>query len=117
MTLRQRLLDALGPLGYDIFLQGSLAPDQPTPATFITYFLIEDEDRSFYDNQATLSFPRIQLCFYSTSMNVLNTLPEQVTPLIKAAGFVRDNRGRDLGMENGLYGWMMVLLTTERSRT
>jgi hypothetical protein len=115
MTTRERLLNALTPLGFEVYLQGSLAADQPLPATFITYFVLDGSDQRFYDSQATLSFPIIQLVLYATKLSVLNTLPDLVSTQLKAHGFVREGRGRDMGYEGHHYGWVMTLMTTERN--
>ena len=55
MNVRDRLIEALNPLGYEVKLQGSYAEPEPLPETFITYFILDSPDGSYYDDQPQLT--------------------------------------------------------------
>lgn len=115
MNVRDRLISALEPLGFEVRLQGSYAEDEPLSETFITYFIVDSPDGSFYEDGPLVTYIRVQVVLYSKKMSVLTTLPEQIFRACRAAGFIRDSRGRDLGFEGEHYGWSMNFISTERN--
>ena len=115
MNVRDRLIEALSPIGYEVKLQGSYAEPEPLPETFITYFILDSPDGSYYDDQPQLTHTRIQVILYSKKMSLINVVPDLIFHSARAAGFIRDSRGRDVGYEGEHYGWMMNFITTERN--
>jgi len=115
MNVRDRLIQALTPLGYEVRLQGSYVEAEPLPETFITYFILDSPDGSYYDDQPRLSYIRIQVILYSKRMSVINTVPSSIFTACRNAGFIRDSRGQDMGFEGEHYGWMMNFISTERN--
>lgn len=115
MNVRDRLISALEPLGCEVRLQGSYAENEPLPESFITYFIVDSPDGTFYEDGPLLTYIRIQVVLYSMKISVINTFPEQIFAACRNAGFIRDSRGRDLGFEGDHYGWSMNFITTERN--
>jgi hypothetical protein len=114
MNVRDRLLNALEPLGVEVRYQGSLSDEEPLSETLITYQIIDSSDEGFYDNEATKAITQIQLMIYSTKMSIIKDLPDHLSQLIKQAGFVRESRGKDAGFFNHHYAWLMEIHHTER---
>lgn len=115
MNVRDRFIHALEPLGFEVRLQGSYAEDEPLPESFITYFIVDSPDGTFYEDGPLLTYIRIQVVLYSKKMSILTALPQQIFVACRNAGFIRDSRGRDLGFEGDHYGWIMNFITTERN--
>ena len=115
MNVRDTLITALTPLGYEVKLQGSYADDAPLPESFITYTVVDAPDGSFYDGKPTLTHHRIQIVFYSKKMSLINTVPDLIYQALKTAGFERDGKGRDYGYEVEHYGLLVNYLFTERN--
>lgn len=115
MNVRDILIQALEPLEYEIALQGSYADDEPLPESFITYFIVDSDDRSFYDDDPKMSDYRIQVVFYSKKMSLIKTVPDSIYQSLKAAGFIRTGKGRDIAYNAEHYAWQIDYLYTERN--
>lgn len=115
MNVRDRLINALSSLGYQVLLQGSIADDEPLPETYITYFISDSPDDAFYDNQPKRTHTYINLILYSKKMSLIKTVPDQMHNLLSQAGFIRDGKGRDYSYEKEHYGWLMNYIHTERN--
>ena len=115
MNVRDRLINSLEPIGFEVRLQGSYAENEPLPESFITYFIVDSPDGNYYEDGPLLTYIRIQVVLYSMKMSAINTIPEQIFNACRNAGFIRDSRGRDLGFEGDHYGWSMNFITTERN--
>jgi len=115
MNIRNTLIDALTSLGYEVRLQGSYADGEPLPESFITYYIVDAPDASFYDDKPMLTHHRIQIVFYSKLISKINSVPDQIYSLLKTAGFIREGKGRDYGFENEYYGILVNYMFTERN--
>jgi len=118
MNVRDVLIEALEPLkteGYEVSLQGSYGENEPLPESFITYFIVDSNDRSFYDDSPKLSDYRIQIVFYSKKVELIKTIPDLIYQHLKAAGFVRTGKGRDISYNVEHYAWQIDYLFTERN--
>lgn len=115
MNVRDTLINALVPLGYEIALQGSYADEEPLPESFITYFIIDSVDKSFYDDAPKMSDYRIQLVFYSKKMSLVKTVPDLIYQSLKAVGFIRTGKGRDISYNVEHYAWQVDYIYTERN--
>lgn len=115
--VRDKLIDALSGLGYDISLQGSYEPDSEIPESFITYWIQGSEDVANYDNMPFLTAYNVQVAFYSKKMSLINTVPDQISSILLKNRFTRDGAGIDAGLDKdtGHYGWIMEFYITERN--
>lgn len=115
MNVRDHLISAMSSLELPVRLQGSYADDEVLPETFLTYFISESPDASFYDNNPTRAHTYITLILYSKKMSLITILPDQIHSLLKTSGFQREGRGRDFSYENEHYGWLMNIIHSERN--
>ena len=53
MDVKQAFISALEPLGYPIYLQGSISQNTPYPPSFFTFWNSESFERKSYDNRET----------------------------------------------------------------
>lgn len=115
MTVREKLITALAGLGYPIDLQGSYEPDN-IPDTFITYFIADTTDLQHYNNRPAKTGYSLNVNFYSRSMDLVNTVPDQISDALLDAGFTREGPGYDAGLDKdtGHYGWLMDYYLTVR---
>jgi len=115
MNVRDRLIAALDPLGYEVSLQGSYADDEPLPASFITYTIYDSTDEGFYDNNPTRADYFIQIVFYSKDFNLVKSVPDDIYLKLKTAGFRRLSKGRDVDFNIEHHAWLCEYYYMERS--
>lgn len=115
MKVKDKLYDALLPLGYEIGRQGSYG-EQLLPDLFITYYVAGITDVRHYDNQPAMASWDIQVNVYTRDPAFLDTVPVQISERLLAAGFTRSGKGSDGGMDKdtGHYAWYMDFYFTER---
>lgn len=94
--MKDLLIPALESLGYDVFLQGTLAEDSATPDHYITFLTISSNEASSFDNDTALTAWRYQIAFYSVDPALLATEAARIRATLKAAGFIPIGKGRDL---------------------
>ena len=81
----QRLIDTLTPICPKIIEQGTLAPHEPYPARFFTFWNTSTQDRKHYDNAASGCVWAFDVNFYSNDrMDVFNTLEAGREALLQA---------------------------------
>ncbi len=117
MNVRDHLIATLEPLGIDVRYQGSISEDEPISETLITYQIIDSDDHAFYDNHPQRMTTHIQLMIYSSKMAIIKSLPDEISHLIKQAGFIRESRGHDQGFYADHYAWTMAISFTERNHS
>lgn len=94
------LIDTLAPLGYPIKLQGSLAPDEPAPDHFFTYWNNAADGTSFYSDDEHAIDWQFSLNFYSVDpANVYSVLTD-AKKLLKSAGFIVTGAGYSLASDD-----------------
>ena len=81
---------------YPVFLQGSIAPEDPYPANFFTYWNNDSADSAFYDNAETETIWDFDLNFYSNNPTTVNTVLLTAKTALKAVGFIVDGSGHDV---------------------
>lgn len=93
------LISTLESLGYPIFLQGSLLPDESYPDHFFTYWNDNSNSDSYYDNEENAIEWAYSLNFYSIDpdkvSNVFKVIKNTPTAksLLKANGWVVSGAG------------------------
>ena len=91
-----KLIELLESFNYPVFRQGSLAPDEPYPETFITFWNRDEVDHSDYDNDTALVDWTFTVNVYSSDPDLVYSLLDQVRTLLKSAGHTITDRGYDL---------------------
>lgn len=92
--MKSYLIEKLRTLGYPVYLQGT-APEI-YPDSFITYWTIDTPAAAEFDNNAMLFEWQFYVYFYSTDPVLVESVPEAIRKLLKAAGFTPQGKGRDL---------------------
>lgn len=115
--MKQKLIDILSTFGYPVFLQGSLNEDQAYPETFITFWADPVTDNGHYDNEPAAWDWDFSVMFYSSDPLLVNTKPEEIRKALKAAGFIPQNKGRDVPSDEPTHtGWAMDFFYIERNK-
>lgn len=90
------LIGLLETLKVPVIKQGSLAPNEPYPETFITFWGRNEDEHSAYDNETQLAEYDFDVNVYSTSPNTAYTMLESIRQLLKANGYIITTRGFDV---------------------
>lgn len=96
MDVKQLLIDTLEPLGYPVFLQGSLSDEDSYPESFFTFFNNDSPDDAFYDNEPHKIIWSFDLNFYSVDPALVNSMLLTAKRMLKAEGWKIDDNGHDI---------------------
>lgn len=94
--MKELLIETLEPLGYPIFLQGSLNEDEAYPESFFTFWNNDSFDDEFYDNVEHETIWNFDLNFYSNDPALVNTKLIEAKTLLKSQGFIVSGKGYDV---------------------
>lgn len=97
------LIETLEPLGYPVRLQGSLAPDQPHPDHYFTFWNNAADGSAFYNDNETAITWDYSLNFYSVDPVKVDTVLMEAKTLLKAAGFIVTGAGYSLASDSPLH--------------
>lgn len=104
--INQLIIDALSSLNYPVILQGSYAPEEEIPETFITFQTMASDTQESFDNEEALTAYEINITIYSQDPATLKELATSTRPLLKAADFIPQGKGFDMiSNEPGFLGW------------
>ena len=92
----KQLIAAIEPLGYPIFLQGSLNDEEEYPKSFFTYWNFQADDIAPFDNEASVCQWGYWLYFYSSNPILVETEILRAKELLKKAGFEVWGKGEDI---------------------
>ena len=81
---------------YPVILQGSMSKEDLYPDAFFTFWNNTTDDAAFYDNAEHETIWNFDLNFYATDPVLVNGVPMQVKPLLKAVGFIPQGVGYDV---------------------
>lgn len=81
--MKERLIEILKSYNYPVFLQGSLNPDTPYPDSFFTFWNFEKPQGEFYSNSDNAVIWGFWVYFYSTSPQLVESVPLQVINTLK----------------------------------
>lgn len=97
---------ALESLGYPVREQGTYAPNETLPETFVTYQIIDSPNNSFADNLPTSQTTRVQVNLYSRDPEIKQGADDTLKAVMLPACFLRVG-GRDLpfSLQTGHYGY------------
>lgn len=94
--MKDKLITALSTLKYPVYLQGSLASDQPYPDAFFTFWNNTTFDHADYDNGPVAWVWSFDVNFYARDPALVNSVPLLAIDAVKAAGFIVGGRAQDL---------------------
>lgn len=94
--MKDLLINTISSLGYPVRLQGSLAPNEPYPESFFTFWNNTSDDGIHYDNHPINYIWDFDLNFYSSDPSLVNTKLLEATALLKAQGFIISGKGYDV---------------------
>jgi hypothetical protein len=98
----------------NVYLQGTMNPDEPYPKKFITFFTTTTDDINFYSNDVNAIEWEFAVMFYSTDPTEVNTIPAQISVALKTAGFIPQGKGNDILSDDPLHtGWAQDFLYRE----
>lgn len=106
------LLEAICP---KVIQQGSLAPNEPYPDRYFTFWNPDTHDHKHYDNAASGAVWELDVNFYSTEpMDVYNALDAAIKAL-RGAGWIISGRGHSVASDEPTHtgrGFTAVYLET-----
>lgn len=107
--VKQKLINALDTFSPDnVFLQGTLNPDEQYPDKFITFFITMSDLDAFYDNNTNRTDLYITVIFYSNDPTEVATIPSEILAALKSEGFIPENVGNDIMSDVQTHtGWAM----------
>lgn len=92
----------------NVYLQGTLNPDETYPAKFITFFTSTTDDISFYDDNVAAVEWDFSVMFYSSDPSEVDTIPALISTALKQAGFIPQGKGNDIFTDSPTHtGWAM----------
>lgn len=98
--MKELLLSVLETLGYPIYLQGSLNPNEPYPDSMFTFWNRDTWDDEFYDNKENVTIWQFDVNFYSIDPTLVNSVLVQAKNLLRQNGFIVDGKGHDIASDN-----------------
>lgn len=94
--MKESLINLLKTFGFPVRLQGSLAPNEPYPASFFTFWNNDTFDGNHYDNDAIAYVWNFTINFYSTNPALVNSTLLEAKMLLKANGWIVPGKGYDV---------------------
>lgn len=94
--MKDKLIEALQPLGFPIKLQGSILQDEMYPVSFFTFWNNDTFDDAYYDNEEHRTVWDFDLNFYSEDPALVNEMLVTTKRLLKQAGFIVNGKGYDV---------------------
>lgn len=91
--MEDKLIEILEAFGVPVFLQGSLADDEPYPDSFFTFWNNDSESSSFYDDDEHSIIYDYDVNFYSTNPQAVYDTLRQAKKALKQAGFIVSGDG------------------------
>lgn len=98
MEIREKLLNLLSTLNVPVFLQGSMAKDEPYPDKFITYWE-NPEGTNDYDNETKFVIYSYNVYIYANDPYTVEQLLHDVRVLLKHNNFIILTRGFDVASD------------------
>lgn len=95
--VKQKLITVLETFCPDnVYLQGTLNPEEQYPNKFITLFINTSDLDAFYDNNSNRADLYISVMFYSNNPTEVATVPMEIISALKTAGFIAEDVGNDV---------------------
>ena len=80
----------------NVYLQGTLNPDDAYSDTFVTFFTDAVDFDSFYNNVNTAENWSFSVIAYSNDPELLQTLSQETVVALRAAGFIIQSGAHDV---------------------
>ena len=114
--MKQKLIDILETFcPNNVYLQGTMNPEEAYPSEFITFFTTQTDDLAHYDNAVHSIGWNFAVIYYSDDPKQVNTKPFQIAAALKDAGFIPQGKGSDvLSDEQSHTGWAMDFVYPEK---
>ena len=80
----------------DVYLQGTLNPEQAYPQKLITFFVTDAPFANFYDDDANAINWYVSVMFYSNNPQEVLDIPPQIIRALKAENFIPLDAGIDV---------------------
>ena len=114
--MKQKLIDILEKhCPSNVYLQGTMNPDEQYPAEFVTFWIPSTEDGAHYDNAVAAVDWTVYVIYYSSDPTQVNTKPFEIAADLKAAGFVQQGKGNDILSDEPTHtGWTMDFVYPEK---
>jgi hypothetical protein len=93
------LIAILEELGYPVFLQGTLQSEEDYPESFFTFWNFSTPEAAYYDNDAGRAVWGFWVYFYSTSPQLVESVPEQARKLLKQNDYILDGKAHDIAVD------------------
>lgn len=87
MEAEDILIEVLQSFGYPVFLQGSLAEDEPYPSSFFTFWNNDSQGAAYYDNDEHMIIYDYDVNFYSDNPDLVYSELREAKKRLKAKGF------------------------------
>ena len=99
----------------DVYLQGTLNPDEAYPQKFITFFTTDSDFDAFYNNDPNRINWFVSVIFYSSNPAEVLNIPPQIIRALRAEGFIPQNAGLDVISDVDTHtGWAMDFIYPEK---
>ena len=98
MDITETLLNLLSTLKVPVFLQGSMAKDEPYPDKFMTFWE-NPEETSDYDNETKFVVYDFNIYIYASDPEELAQLLSDARALLKHNNFIILSRGFDVASD------------------
>lgn len=93
--MREALIELLSSYGFPVFLQGTLAKNEPYPDSFFTFWNDQTIDLAHFNNDSIAFVWYFTVYFYSNDPESVNTMMESVRTLLKSHGWNMTGAGYD----------------------
>lgn len=97
--MKADLIAILEGLGYPVFLQGTLQSEEDYPESFFTFWNFSTPEAAYYDNDAGRAVWGFWVYFYSTSPQLVESVPEQARRLLKQNDYILDGKAHDIAVD------------------
>ena len=94
--MEDTLITLLETLKYPVMRQGSLAPDQEYPDTFLTFWNTDETGHAFYDNADATVEHDFRISVFSTDPDTAYSVLASARTLLKTNGWIITDRGFDV---------------------
>ena len=105
--IKQLLIDILEKYcPNNVYLQGTLNPDEAYPETFITFWINFTDDNAHYDDKVHSVDWNCSVIYYSSDPQLVNTIPEKIITDLISLGFIPQGKGNDIPSDHPSHtGW------------
>lgn len=97
--MEDELIALLESFKMPVIRQGSLAPDEAYPDTFLTFWNSSEAEQSAYNNDTASVVYTFQVNVYSTNPGTTYSQLAEARQLLKANGWETPDRGHDIASD------------------